>query len=148
MAKKFMALLLASLMLLTLTLTACGDGGSGSEGLAPIKKEDLKIGFIYVGDAYDGGYSQAHEEGRLQMMESLGLADSQVIVVENVPESAECATAARNLVDQGCNVIYSNSFGHMDHIKAVADEYPNVYFGHATGFTRTDNMTTYMGPRK
>lgn len=145
MSKKIMALVLVSLMLLTLCLTACGDSGSGDAGLTAIKKEDLKIGFIYVGDAYDGGYSQAHEEGRLQMMKELGLSDSQAIVVENVPEGAECAEAARNLIDQGCNVIYANSFGHMDHIKAVADEYPNVYFGHATGYTRTDNMTTYMG---
>lgn len=145
MSKKITALILASLMLLTLCLTACGGSGSGGDGLQAIKKEDLKIGFMYVGDAYDGGYSQAHEEGRLQMMQEIGLTDDQVIVVENVPESAECAEQARNLIDQGCNVIYANSFGHMDHIKAVADEYPNVYFCHATGYTRTENMTTYMG---
>lgn len=145
MSKKILALVLASLMMLALCLTACGDGNSDANGLAAIKKEDLKIGFIYIGDAYDGGYSQAHEEGRLEMMKNLGLADDQVIVVENVGENSACADAARNLIDQGCNVIYANSFGHMEHIKQVADEYPNVYFGHATGYTRSDNMTTYMG---
>ncbi len=144
MSKKIMAFVLASLMLLTLCFTSCGDGGSGGE-LGPIAKEDLKIGFMYVGDAYDGGYSQAHEEGRLEMIKNLGLSDSQIIVVENVPESAECATTARNLIDQGCNVIYANSFGHGEHIKAVAAEYPNVYFCHATGYMRDTNLTTYMG---
>lgn len=146
MAKKFLALLLASLMMLTLGLTACGDSSTGSDTLEAIAKEDLKIGFIYVGDAYDGGYSQAHEEGRLAMVEKLGLDEkTQTIVVENIPEDASCAEAARNLIDQGCNVIYANSFGHMQWIEQVANEYPGVYFGHATGFTRTENMTTYMG---
>ena len=139
MSKKIMAIVLTCFMLLTLCLTGCDSGNNGSEGLS------LKIGFIYIGDAYDGGYSQAHEEGRLQMIENLGLTEEQTIVVQNVPENAECAQVARNLIDQGCNVIYANSFGHMDHIKTVADEYPNVYFGHATGYTRTENMTTYMG---
>ena len=62
MSKKILAFVLASLMLLSLCLTACGDDGSGAGKLEAIKKEDLKIGFMYVGDAYDGGYSQAHEE--------------------------------------------------------------------------------------
>jgi basic membrane protein A len=69
----------------------------------------------------------------------------QTMYLENVPESAECEKAARDLIEQGCNVIYAISFGHMEYISNVADEYPEVYFNHATGYITKPNMSTYMG---
>ena len=50
-----------------------------------------------------------------------------------------------NLIDNGCNVIYTTSFGFGDATLAVAAEHPDVYFGHATGNKRADNVSTYMG---
>ena len=38
-----------------------------------------------------------------------------------------------DLVDEGCDVIFANSFGHETHILAAAKEKPEVEFCHATG---------------
>ena len=46
------------------------------EGIAP---EDLKIGFVYIGDENEG-YTAAHYAGAKEMQEALGLSDDQLIV--------------------------------------------------------------------
>ncbi len=154
MKKKILALLLASM--LVLALAACGNGNATpsadpseaptesqavSSELKAIPKEELKVGFIYIGDINDGGYTQAHDKGRLAL-EEMGIS---CLYKENVQENADCETAVRELIDQGCNVIYATSFGHMTYTANVAKEYPNVYFGHATGNMTLSNMCNYMG---
>ena len=145
MAKRLLALLLAAVMVFA--FAACGDNGDkqteGGEtnAMKAIAKEDLKVGFLYIGDINDGGYSQAHDKGRLAL-EEMGIS---CLYKENVPESADCEVAIRELIDQGCNVIYATSFGHMEYACKVADEYPNIYFGHATGYEVRPNLSNYMG---
>ncbi|MDR1194520.1 MAG: BMP family ABC transporter substrate-binding protein [Peptococcaceae bacterium] len=154
MGKKGLALSLCAMLLVSAVfLGACGGStsGGGTTGgdnatasggaLQPIAKEDLMVGFVYIGDIKDGGYNEGHDQGRLAL-EAMGI---KCQYKENVPESSECETAIRELLDLGCNVIYTTSFGHMDWTEAVANEYPNVYFGHATGYKTTDNMCNYMG---
>ena len=92
----------------------------GTKTFPAIAKEDLKIGFLYVGPVGDEGYSYAHDQGRAKMVETLGLAEGQTLIVENVPEESECADQVRNLIDQGCNVIFATSFGHQDWVMEVA----------------------------
>ncbi|WP_101910555.1 BMP family ABC transporter substrate-binding protein [Marasmitruncus massiliensis] len=118
---------------------------TGAKTFPAIAKEDLKIGFVYVGPADDGGYSMAHDNGRKSMVEALGLGEDQTMIVENVPETSDCETAIRNLIDQGCNVIFTTSLGHMDWTANVAREFPDVIFEHATGSTTGENMSTYFG---
>lgn len=103
---------------------------------------DIKVGFVYVGSIGDGGYTYAHDQGRLQLEEKLGV---ETMYVENVGEDSSCKTAIVDLIDQGCNVIYATSFGHGDWAYECASEYPNVYFGHATGYLTADNFSNYMG---
>lgn len=113
--------------------------------LTGLNVEDIKVGAVYVGPIGDEGYTYAHHQGILQMQENIGLSDDQILYVEDVAEDAECETAIRNLIDQGCNVIYATSFGHMDWTASVAEDFPEVYFSHATGYTQLDNMSNYMG---
>lgn len=156
--KKMLAMLMAAMMVLA--LAACGgtESGSSSQAVsgseaasgsetasAGIPKEDLKIGFLYVGPVGDEGYSYAHDQGRKAMVEALGLDESQTLVVENVPETSDCEKTVRDLIDQGCNVIYATSFGHGEWVDIVAKDHPEVYFGHATGILTEDNLSTYMG---
>lgn len=109
-----------------------------AEGIA---KEDIKVGFIYGSTVGDEGYTFTHNRGRLALEE----AGIPTMYLENIPETSECEEAARNLIDQGCNVIYAISFGHGQYIANVAAEYPDVYFGHCTGYITGDNLNTYMG---
>ena len=138
-------------VLLAFSLAICGGcglaRGAGNQGntdgpvLKPIAKDDLVVGFVYLGNTKDGGYVESHDKGRLAL-EADGI---QCYYKENVPENIECEAAIRELIALGCNVIYTTSFGHMDFTLAVAKENPSIYFGHATGYMTAPNMCTYMG---
>lgn len=100
----------------------------------------LKVGFIYVGPIGDYGWTAAHDRGRLLTEKALPI---ETIYVESVPE-AQVEPFIDKLVQQGAKVIFTTSFGFMDGTLAAAKRYPNVIFGHATGFKRAPNMFSYM----
>ena len=114
---------------------------------AGIPKEDLKVGFVYIGDENEG-YTAAHYQGAMEMKEALGLSDDQIIVKWNTPEDETAKDAAMDLADQGCQIIFANSFGHESYVIEAAKEYPEVQFCHATGFQAASsglpNMHNYL----
>ncbi len=102
----------------------------------------VKVGFIYVGPTGDGGWSYAHDQGRLYLEEQLGV---ETIIKESVPETQEVEQVAAGMIDQGCNVIFATSFGYMDYLEKMSKEYPEVKFFHCSGYKTTENMTAYFG---
>ena len=119
--KKLFALVLA----LALCLTAFSF-------TAVAEVEGVKLGVILLHDE-DSTYDLNFINGVTEAMEVLGLSDDQVIMIRNIPESNECYEAALDLVDEGCNIIFANSFGHETYILQAAQENPDVQFCHATG---------------
>lgn len=117
---------------------------ASAEGVA---KEDIKVGAIYVGDENEG-YTEAHMKGIDDMIEALGLDESQVIEKTLIGEDEACADAAFDLADQGCQIIFANSFGHESYMLEAATEYPDVQFCHATGYQAASsglaNMHNYF----
>lgn len=104
-------------------------------------EKDLKVGFVYIGSINDHGYTQAQDAGRLALVD-MGI---ETMYKENVPENSDCEKAIRDLIDAGCNVIYTTSFGFMDSTINVAKEFPEVKFGHCSGFKTAENVSTYFG---
>ena len=104
-----------------------------SEGEENVDSVDgFKLGVILLHDeksTYDLNFKEAVEKAA----DALGLAENQVIYRKNIPETDACANAARELVDEGCDVIFADSFGHESFMIEVAKEYPDVQFCHATG---------------
>jgi basic membrane protein A len=92
----------------------------------------LKIGVILVGDENEG-YSYAHIEGIEAAKAALGITNEQVIYKYNVPEDEQCYDTAVDLAEQGCTLIFSNSFSHESYMIQAAAEYPDVVFMPATG---------------
>lgn len=126
--KKLLSLLLAAL--LVITMTGCNNGGGeGGE-----KEDKLKIGVILVGDENEG-YTFAHMEGIRAAMKANGLSDDQVIWKYSIGESQDCYDAAVDLVEQGCKAVFSNSYGHQPFMQQAASEYPDIKFVAATGDT-------------
>ncbi|MCL4439999.1 MAG: ACT domain-containing protein, partial [Firmicutes bacterium] len=69
------------------------------------KAEPLKIGFVYIGSINDGGYTQAHDEGRKYLEQQLG--DKIVTMYkEGVPESSEAEKVMKDMIYQGAKVIH------------------------------------------
>ena len=115
--KKIVALLVA----LVLCLTAVS-------ALA----EEVKLGVILLHDE-DSTYDLNFINGVKAAAEKLGLSESQIIMKRGIPESNECYETALDLADEGCNLIFADSFGHETYLMEAASECPDVQFCHATG---------------
>lgn len=118
-------------------------------GLKTIKLEDLKIGVLYIGSAADtSGYTYAHELGIQGMISNLGLNADQVVRKESIDDGDEKAIdkALKECIDEGCNVVFTTSWGYMDLTEQYAQQYPDVYFAHGTGYkSNGKNFTNYFG---
>lgn len=123
--KKVIAMIVALIMAMA-CLTACGDSGS--------KKKETKIGVILVGDENEG-YTWAHMEGIKKAIADTGFKADNVIWKYNIGEDEVCYDTAIDLVEQGCSVIFSNSYGHQSHMQRAASENKDVTFVAMTGDT-------------
>ena len=132
--KKFLAMLLALTM--ALSLAACGGKKEEAPAETPAEEStvsDVKIGLICVHDI-NSGYDAAHIEGLTAACEELGIdVDTQVVFKYNIPEDETCQDTAVDLAEQGCTIIFSDSYGHQMHMQAAAEEYPDVTFVACTG---------------
>lgn len=142
-----------SIALAAMLLAGCGNGGnneqpSGGEGTG-IAVEDVKVGVIHIGDPATGsGYSYTHDQGIVAMQETLGLSDEQIVRKNNIDDADTTAieNAMNECIEEGCNIIFATSWGYMDTCEALAAEYPNVFFSHATGYkSNGTNFNHYFG---
>ena len=82
----------------------------------------------------NSGYDAAHIEGLTAACEELGIdANSQVIFRYNIAEDENCYDAAVDLAEEGCNIIFSDSYGHQSYMLDAAEDYPDVTFVSCTG---------------
>ena len=151
MFKKILSILLVVVMCFSCAaLVACGgEGGNGGtedelKGLSesPLPRptlttdvtipDDFKIGFIFLHDensTYDKNFIVAAES----IKELFGLTNEQFICKTQIGEDNACYEAAADLVAQGCDIIFANSFGHEPFMLQAAKDFPDVQFCHATG---------------
>ncbi len=136
--KKLIALTLSIVLL----LSACAGGQSAKPAEAA---KQTTVGFIYVGPVGDGGYTYAHDQGRLYLEKELG-DKIKTIYKESVEETVPAVEAEiRSMVDQGATIIFATSFGFMEGTKNAAKEFPNVTFYHCSGYEMAENMSNYFG---
>ncbi|MDA8649329.1 BMP family ABC transporter substrate-binding protein [Alphaproteobacteria bacterium] len=103
--------------------------------------DKVKVGFVYLTTPGDHGWTYAHEVARQDVEKHFG--DKVVTTfVENVPEGPDSARVIRELAKQGNDIIFTTSFGYMDHTIKVAKEFPKVKFEHITGYKRSPNVAT------
>ncbi|MFK7852993.1 MAG: BMP family ABC transporter substrate-binding protein [Granulosicoccus sp.] len=104
--------------------------------------DPVKVGFVYVGPVSDHGWTYRHDIGRLAIEAEFG--DSvETTFVESVPEGADAERVIRKLASSGHDLIFTTSFGYMNPTIKVAKDFPDVKFEHATGYKRSDNVSTY-----
>ena len=142
--KKFLALIIALVM--ALSLVACGEQKQPDNPDVPDDGQQtatVKVGFITLHDensTYDLNFINAAKEA----IANLGLTDADYILKTNVPEGQECYETAMNLVDEGCNIIFADSFGHEPYMIDAAKEHPEVQFCHSTGNrAHTEGLANY-----
>ena len=142
--KKFLAMLLALVM--ALSLVACGEkkDPAGDDTKNPDEGSKVKVGFITLHDensTYDKNFIDAAKEA----CANLGLVENEDFFIKtNVGETEQCAEVAADLVDAGCNIIFADSFGHEPYMIQVAKENPDVQFCHSTGTrAHTEGLANY-----
>ena len=153
--KRILAVLLAVLMLFT--MASCGGNETPDatvlsidevektvpSAITPVAKEELKVGFIFLHDE-NSTYDKNFIDAAKAVQAKLGLTDEQVMFKTNIPEGNECYTAATELVNAGCDLVFADSFGHEPYMIQAAKEFPEVQFCHATGTrAQTEGLGNY-----
>ena len=146
--KKFLAVLLSLVMVLS--LAACGGDDTqtedttedtATEDTEDTAATDIKVGFIFLHDE-NSTYDLNFINGAKAACEALGITD--YVLKTNVPEGQECYDTAAELADDGCDIIFADSFGHEDFMIQAAKEFPEVQFCHSTGTkAHTEGLDNY-----
>lgn len=114
-----------------------------------IPAENIKIGVVHLTSPEDGsGYTYTHDLGIQGMVQNLGLKEEQVIRKLNISDSdeAEIEQAIQDCIDEGCNIIFTTSWGYMETTAKMAEQYPDIYFSHGTGYmSNGKNFNNYFG---
>src|SRR5579862_8016708 len=129
-------LAIALVLAIATVLAVAVSGSSGRDSAA------IKAAWIYVGPHNDGGWSQAHDVGRLYVQKALG-SKVQTTYKENIAVGAQLKQTVATLVSQGYKIIFGTSYGYFD--KALAAKYPDVLFEQATGTDVAKNLSEYFG---
>lgn len=123
-------------------------GSATTSGEANVSRNDIKVGVLYISDPSEGsGYSYTHDLGIQGMQENLGLNSDQ-IERKIVDDSDAAATekAIKECIDDGCKIIFTTSWGYMETTAEMAEQYPDVYFSHGTGYlSNGKNFNNYFG---
>lgn len=150
-------------LLLTMSVAAgCAKSGQGEKENTPAAQnsteklentsegkesngEKLKVGFLYVGPIGDGGYTYAHDQGRLYLEKQLG-DKVETTYKESVKEDdAEVEQVIEDMINNGVKVIFGTSYGFMNGMKKAAANHPEIKFLHCSGYEMADNMSNYFG---
>lgn len=118
-------------------ITYAGGPTGPTDGLGT-----LKAGFIYVGPIGDYGWTNAHDVGRLYIDNKYDWLNTTYL--ESVSE-AEAGEKIDYLIEnEGCDVVFTTSFGFMDATIAAGSRHPDKIFFHCSGYLRSDNVGTYF----
>lgn len=109
--------------------------------------EHIKIGFIFDGDEstpYTANYIHSMEEAQAEFGDKV-----EMIVRYNVPYEAT-EEVIREFAQEGCAMVFTNSFGYGETAKKMAGEYPEIEFCEATCDNANtepvyENYHTFMG---
>ncbi len=159
--RRIRAVAIPGLVALAMVAVACGSDEESSSDAAPADASDDStpagtadagepdaaagavdtVGFIYVGPKDDFGYNQAAYEGSL----AVGAAFPDVAILQ--AETAEAEAVMQGMIDDGADLIFATSYGHLEFAENLAAGNPEVVFVHQGGLEQggLDNVGTYFG---
>lgn len=105
--------------------------------------EPMTVAFLYEHPVNAGGWSQSHEQARLEVSEYFG-EQIKTTTVEGVRPGPDTVRTLTNLARRKQNMIFATSFGHMNPVIQVARRFPAVTFNHASGYSLATNVGTYQ----
>jgi len=133
---------ISAILLLALALGACGGDQPevvGGFEIPAIEDGKFNVAMVLIGPHDDGGWSQSHYEGLEYIQDNVD--DVHTAYIENVPEGADSEQVFRSLSRKGFDLIFGTSFGYMDPMEILADEFPDITYIHISGYK--SNMTNF-----
>src|SRR5581483_1174332 len=131
--------------ILSLAVLALAAGAAFAVSTATAAKQaPFKVAWIYVGPHNDGGWSQAHDRGRLAVQKAFG-SKVKTTYKELVPEGPQTCQVIESLIRDGNKMIFATSFGFQNCMLQEAKKHPDVLFEQATGTLMAKNMAEYFG---
>ncbi len=124
--------------ILKATVAAIALAAAGASAQAA----EVKACFVYVGPVGDFGWTYQHDQGRIEVEEHFG-DKVETAYLESIQEGPDAERAIERFARDGCNIIFSTSFGYMNPTLKVAKKFPDVKFEHATGYKTAKNVATY-----
>ena len=127
-------------------VAGCGQDSNKAGDVAKKTMGDaaapILVCFVYVNPIADAGWTYQHDQGRKEMEKALG-GRVMTRFVENVAEGTDAERVIRELAQSGCSVIFATSFGYMNYMERVSQQFPKVIFMHATGYKTGPNFGIY-----
>lgn len=110
-------------------LASCGESS-----------DEIKVGMITLHDT-----SSTYDKNFIEAMQTACEEEGVELVLRTgVDESNACYDTAAELADQGCDVVFADSFGHEAYMIQAAKEFTDVEFCHATGTkSKVENLSNY-----
>jgi basic membrane protein A and related proteins len=105
--------------------------------------DPFKIGFIYQGPKVDAGWYASQDAGRLYVQQNM--PDAQIIVAENIPETADSERVMQRMARSGVKLIFATSYGYFDKAERVAKQFPDVIFMHSGDGQTAYHVGNYFG---
>ncbi len=142
MKKTYLVTLLTSLFVIALLHGIAMLNGSDER-----ESRKVHVGFIYIGDE-STPYTHNFMLAQQAMESNLGTAVTVEALSNVTEESAD--RYIRQLAENGCNIIFTTSYGFSEPAKEIAKEYPDIQFCQATGDNANkepfvSNYHTFMG---
>jgi basic membrane protein A len=138
------------LVLASLLVAACNGGAEetpevvGGFEIPAVEEGKFNVAMVLIGPHDDGGWSQAHYEGLEYVEENVD--NVHTAYIENVPEGTDSEQIFRSLSRKGFDLIFGTSFGYMDGMEVVAEEFPDTYYIHISGYkSNSSNFGNLFG---
>ena len=103
---------------------------TGDTAETPAEGKSIKVGLVLIGDENDQGYTYNFMRGKEAADEKLKAEGINVewVIKWNLIEGDPVAVANEELAEDGCEIIFNNSYGHEPAMLTVAAEYPDIQF--------------------
>jgi len=104
----------------------------GGLQIPDIEEGKFNVAIVMLSNHDDGGWSQAQWEGINYLQDNLDGVHTAYL--ELVAEGADSEQVFRALSRKGFDLIFGGSFGYMDSMEVVAEEFPEIGYVHISGY--------------
>jgi len=108
------------------------EEAEGGLQIPDIEEGKFNVAIVMLSNHDDGGWSQAQWEGINYLEDNLDGVHTSYL--ELVAEGADSEQVFRALARKGFDLIFGGSFGYMDSMEVVAEEFPHIGFVHISGY--------------